>query len=112
MRKTHFRIRFRVNRAAHDLAHTAVFILLVDPPDGVQTLEFRNDTPEGLPWSLELRTHRPIAAVKVDILSDKRTDEGDPTVWIEADWDERGRRCRVCADIHGQIRHREVFAPE
>lgn len=112
MRKTHFTIRFRLNRAAYELAHTAVFILLVDPPDPVQTLEFRNDTPDGLPRSLELRTHRPIAAVKVDILSDRKTGEGDPTVWIEADWDERRSRCRVCADTEGHIRHREVFTAE
>lgn len=112
MRKTHFRLRFRLNRAAHDQAHTAIFILLVDPPDPVQTLEFRNDTPEGLPWSLEFRTHRPITAVKVDILSDRLNDKGYPTVWIEADWDDRSRGCRVCADIEGHIRHREVFAAE
>lgn len=54
MRKPHFTIRFRVNRAAHDEAYTALFILLIDPLDPVQTLVFRNDTPEGLPWSMEI----------------------------------------------------------
>lgn len=110
MRKSHFRIRFRVNRAAHKKAYTALFILMFDPPDPVQTLEFRNDTPQGLPWDFEFRTFRPLAEVKVDILSDRKTLAGDPTIWIEAEWNGGKRECRVCADKEGHIRHREVFA--
>lgn len=112
MRKSHFHLRFRVNLAAHDHADTIILIHLIDPPEPMDTLVFRNDHPGKFPWSWEFRTHMRMAAVGVEVLSKKHTPKGRPAVWVEAECKEYHRLRRLRADKEGLVRYREIFTAE
>lgn len=112
MRKSHFQLRFRVNLAAHDHAHTTVLIHLIDPPEPMDTLVFRNDHPGEFPWNWEFRTHMRIAAVGVEVFVRKHTNGGRPTVWVEADCKEYHRQRRLRTEKNGLLLYREIFTAE
>lgn len=110
MRKSHFHLRFRLNLAAHDHAHTLICVYLIDPPEPMERLAFSNVHPEQMAWDWEVRSHQRFSAVAVDILSDKHTRGGRPAVWLDIRSNEYHRLRRIRATGDGRIRYHELFS--
>lgn len=115
MRKSKFRITIRVNYAAHENYWTSIYIHLIDSPDPILTLAFRNDESQSLPWQMEYQTHLPVQAIGIDILAQPRIGEalekpgGRPRIHVEVDSTGYNHTRQLIAERTGCICFHEIF---